>query len=149
MLKKENKVKKILKKKMINIKGKFNKVLRKNIEIIPVLSTLINLVALIISILYYDINADVTFLTLKEKKEREDILLLSSILLLSILNRLVFLFNDAIQKITLYSDIAIFALLLLQYVPFIESDPFFFIFFRRVLYLFPIGYGIYTKFLKE
>lgn len=136
MLKKENKV-------------KFNKVLRKNIEIIPVLSTLINLVALIISILYYDINADVTFLTLKEKKEREDILLLSSILLLSILNRLVFLFNDAIQKITLYSDIAIFALLLLQYVPFIESDPFFFIFFRRVLYLFPIGYGIYTKFLKE
>ena len=148
MLKKENKVKKFMKNKIINIKGKINKVLRKNIKIIHVLSTLINLVGLIISISLYDINADVSFLALHQKKEREDNLLLSSILLLSFLNRLFFLFNEEIQKITLYSDIAVSVLFLFEILA-LESDPFFFIFFRRVLYLFPFCYSIYTKFLKK
>ena len=84
-----------------------------------------------------------------DKKDQWGILLFAFILLLSILNRLVFLFNNEIKKITLYSDIVIWVLDFSQYFIFEYYNPYFFIFFRRVLYLFPIGYGIYTKFLKE
>ena len=137
MLKKENKVKKFMKKKMINIKGKINKVLRKNIiiNIIHILTLLVNIFYLLFLILVYlDQVSDVSFNGTK-----------IFIVFLSILHRAVFLFNNEIKKITFYSDFLLFVAdnILFKYRIYTEKPTFF------LFYLFPIGYGIYTKFLKK
>ena len=151
MLKKENKVKKFLKKKTINIKGKINKVLRKNI----VIDTL-NIILLIFNI--YAIFAQIFWLFFKDYFKKS--LMVIIILLLSVLNRIISLFNNQIKKVTLYSDLIFFNYLYLYF--FLTGKINLFLLdgtqefennitlsFYFLCYLYPIGNNVYTKFLKE
>jgi hypothetical protein len=152
MLKKENKVKKFLKKEIINIKGKINKVLKKNIiiNIIHILTLLLNILILFFLFLGSLINED-AFISY------------FIIIFLSILNRIFFLFNNEIKKVTLYSDSVLLLSLLISLLitdPVFITDPWSsdldfktWLTYRKktffLCYLFPIGYSIYTKLLKK
>ena len=123
MFKKGKKVKKSLKNIIINI--------------IHILTLLLNIFILII------------FLDRRRRVEdKNDLLLLTTIscLFLSILNRFVFLFDNEIKKVTLYSD-CVLLFSLFQYDQFETKFP------LKIFYLcnllFPIGYSIYTKLLKK